>query len=223
MKKLNTKRLASTIIASAILVFTANNMIGCDGKGDNNSLTTNQTESQVQTPAEDQTIAQTEVMTEVQTEKQTEVQTAETAAGEIKDIGDYIKEFREIYSNGIDLIRTIADYEMQAWESIYKYPDSKQVDDTFAFLYEKSGVSDTVSQYQEAITIAYNRVLAQDCDRELVRLVSNCKVSFELYKNVVIYAYGTYSEFFSNYDNAYMQAVYDHDELVDYLLEKGYL
>lgn len=191
------KRLILTVIAVLLLLSTITFLFGCDTDTGNETPQTQETNSQTGGQLDG---SSDEISTKTYT----------------------IQNFYDVMTQASQLLMATSDFQKSTWETIYKYSDSKDVEDTFAFLLEKTDPNGTNKQCYERIGTIYNQLVAKENDATMKKLLTNCYTSYCRFYTVVTVATGTYAEYKEEYNTALDEHVFDYDELVAHLYDIGY-
>jgi len=191
------KRFISTILIAFLLLSTITFLFGCD------------TDTGNETPGTQETGSQTGGQTGGGSDE------SSTKAYTIQD-------FYDVMTQASQLLMKTSDFQTSTWETIYKYPDGKDVEDTFAFLLEKTDPNGTNKQCYERIQTIYNHLVAKETDATMKKLLTNCYTSYCRFYTVVTVATGSYAEYKEEYNEAFDEHVFDYDELVAHLYDIGY-
>lgn len=187
------KRLISVVIAVLLFLSTITFLFGCDTDTKNKTPQTQETDSKT-----------------------------DGSSGEISTKTYTIQNFYDVMTQASQLLMATSDFQKSTWETIYKYSDSKDVEDTFAFLLEKTDPNGTNKQCYERLGTIYNQLVEKENDATMKKLLTNCYTSYCRFYTVVTVATGSYAEYKEEYNEAFDEHVFDYDELVAHLYEIGY-
>lgn len=191
------KRFISSILIAFLLLSTATSLFGCNADIEGGSSGTQETS--------------THTGEQVSSDSDKNIPKVYT-----------IQDFYDVMTQASRLLTTTSDYQKSMWETIYKYPDGKDVEDTFAFLLEKTDPNGTNKQCYERIGAIYNQLVEKETDATMKKLLTNCYTSYCRFYTVVTVATGSYAEYKNEYSKAFDEHVFDYDELAAHLYEIGY-
>ncbi|MBR3967259.1 MAG: hypothetical protein IKJ91_09325 [Clostridia bacterium] len=135
---------------------------------------------------------------------------------------ELIDDYLYYQETSLSLLTSLTDNYNLMWNTIYKYPESQDVTETFSFLYKSYNISSTIEQLNERLESLYEQIIISDCSEDFMENMIKCHSSYMIFCRFVTEPNGSYTEFCDTYQELNTERLTYTDIIAEYLNSTNY-